>query len=152
MGPLKWFCWLILFALIFPMAAMGSDFVDNGNRTVTDRETGLMWQQDENCCSAHWLALSGCENLTLAGHTDWRLPNIKELESIVADDRDHPAINKTFFPMTLTTQYNLFSFWSSTANASNTHYFWKVHFATGALTNTSADEEGNAYRCVRGGE
>jgi len=74
-----------------------NDFVDNHNGTVTDRATGLMWQQSDDGRTKYWAdALSYCENLSLAGHTDWRLPNIKELQSI-ADYRYIPAIDKKFF-------------------------------------------------------
>ncbi|MDQ1333920.1 MAG: hypothetical protein QG552_870, partial [Thermodesulfobacteriota bacterium] len=65
-------------------------FVDKGNGTVTDTSTGLMWQQDTarddqgNYDTMTWEeALAYCEGRTLGGHTDWRLPTIKELRSLV---------------------------------------------------------------------
>jgi len=85
-------------------------FVDNGDGTVTDRSTGLMWQQATAPGKYTWeQALSYCENLTLAGHSDWRLPLINELESIVDLTRYNPAINTTYFPNTV-----VFFYWSST--------------------------------------
>jgi len=61
-----------------------NDFHDNGDRTVTDRATGLVWQQADSGKGMNWQeALAYAEGLTLAGHDDWRLPSVKELQSIV---------------------------------------------------------------------
>lgn len=73
-----------------------NSFVDNGDGTITDRATGLTWQQADAGRAMSWLdALTYAEGLTLAGHDDWRLPNAKELQSIVdytrAPDADDPA-------------------------------------------------------------
>jgi hypothetical protein len=57
-------------------------------------------------------ALSYCENSSFGGYTDWRLPTIKELQTLVAFNRYEPAINTTYFPDTLT----LYPYWSSTYN------------------------------------
>lgn len=61
-----------------------NDFIDNGDGTVTDKATGLMWQKADDGTARDWEnALSYAENLTLANYSDWRLPNAKELQSIV---------------------------------------------------------------------
>lgn len=61
-----------------------NDFQDNGDGTVTDRATGLIWQQADNGRAMTWqAALAYAEGLVLAGHDDWRLPNAKELQSLV---------------------------------------------------------------------
>jgi len=61
-----------------------NQFVDNGDGTVSDLATGLMWQQADDGVARDWEeSLAYCENLEIAGYTDWRLPNAKELESIV---------------------------------------------------------------------
>jgi PKD repeat protein len=61
-----------------------NQLVDNGDGTVTDLATGLMWQQEDSAVGLDWqAALAYAENLDLAGHTDWRLPDAKELQSIV---------------------------------------------------------------------
>jgi hypothetical protein len=59
-------------------------FVNNGNGTITDSATGLMWQQSDSRKAMNWEeALKHAESLELGGHDDWRLPNAKELQSIV---------------------------------------------------------------------
>lgn len=79
-----------------------NNFTDNGNGTITDNATGLMWQQADDGTTRDWgNSLSYAENLSLAGHTDWRLPNAKELHSIVdytraPDVTNSPAIDPLF--------------------------------------------------------
>ena len=80
-----------------------NDFVDNSDGTITDLATGLMWQQADDGTSRDWEeALAYAENLELVGHTDWRLPSIKELQGIVdytraPDITNSPAINPLFY-------------------------------------------------------
>jgi hypothetical protein len=70
-----------------------NDFVDNNDGTITDLATGLMWQQADAGNGYTWEeALAYAENLELAGYDDWRLPNAKELQSIV-DYSLAPATN-----------------------------------------------------------
>jgi hypothetical protein len=81
-------------------------FRDNGDGTVTDAATGLTWQQGDSGEAMDWpAALRYAEALELAGRSDWRLPDVKELQSIVdytrapdADDprRRGPAIDPVF--------------------------------------------------------
>jgi hypothetical protein len=62
----------------------GQDAHYNGNGTITDNVTGLMWQQADDGITRDWEnSLSYCEGLSLGGHIDWHLPNAKELHSIV---------------------------------------------------------------------
>ncbi len=60
-------------------------FYDNGDGTITDNLTGLVWQQDGDASGPRtWeQALSYCSGLDLAGHDDWRLPNRKEMLSLI---------------------------------------------------------------------
>lgn len=73
-----------------------NDFVDNGDGTISDLATGLMWQKTDDGRGRNWEeALAYAENNQLAGYHDWRLPCQKELHSIV--DYDYiPAINPIF--------------------------------------------------------
>ncbi len=117
----------------------------NGDGTVTDSSTGLMWQQD-TAPETYWEeALSYSESLTLAGYDDWRLPNQRELQSIVDYGTNNPAIDTEIFP------YTNSSLWSSSTTAGYSSYAWYVYFPSGYvhLHNKTL----NRYvRCVRGGQ
>ena len=61
-----------------------NDFIDNGDGTIADQSTGLIWQKNDNGEGILWEdALEYSENLELAEYSDWRLPNAKELQSII---------------------------------------------------------------------
>jgi hypothetical protein len=122
------------------------DLVDNGNGTVTDNTTGLMWQQGEPGSMAWQAALNYCENLELplgSGQHDWRLPNIKELESITDDTKYNPAIDTAFFPNAYA-----FHYWSST---NRYPYALPVSFGVGYVADCMKDTT-MYVRCVRGGQ
>jgi len=90
-------------------------YIDHGDGTVTDTETGLMWQQDTVLGSTWQAALSYCENLWLAGYGDWRLPNRNELQSLVDYSREYPSINTAYFPYVSYVIWKTSdNFWSST--------------------------------------
>lgn len=80
-----------------------NNFVDNGNGTVTDNATGLMWQSEDDGIRKNWQdALIYAKKANLAGYDDWRLPNVKELQSIVKYDGnvgEFPAIDTRFFTL-----------------------------------------------------
>ncbi|MCP3855396.1 MAG: DUF1566 domain-containing protein [Actinomycetia bacterium] len=58
-------------------------YTDNGDSTVTDNVTGLIWQQDPGEKMTYAQAASGADSFELAGYDDWRLPSIKELYSLI---------------------------------------------------------------------
>ncbi len=99
-------------------------YIDNGDGTVTDPWTGLMWQQ---ATAPHRLnlddAVAYCKNLTLAGYTDWRLPNRDDFNSL-RDTSYTPTIHPDYFPDT-----RLSGYWSSTATAGSASSFWVVNFS-----------------------
>ncbi len=115
---------------------------DNADFTVTDLATGLMWQQcslgqeaTAECTGSattyNWQgALQAADALNaqggLAGHADWRLPNVKELRSLVDESCIEPAINETRFPNTPPAQY-----WTSTPYAYCVNCSWLVSFERG---------------------
>jgi len=135
--------------------ALTQNFVDNGNGTVTDNNTGLMWQQGEPGAKTWDSALSYCENLILpsSGYSDWRLPNITELESItddtVFDPVNHPiAIDTNAFPNANASNY----YWSSTTSAVYPSGAWLVYFHYGGNYGYGSKDSDMYVRCVRGGE
>ncbi len=69
-------------------------FTDNGDSTISDIATGLMWVQMDSKTTMNWEnALNYAENLEYAGYTDWRLPDVKELQSIVDYTRSPGTTN-----------------------------------------------------------
>lgn len=120
--------------LSFVLCCRGSEaygqnvFIDNGDGTITDTATGLVWQQDDSIDGMIWEdALAYAETLELAGHDDWRLPNAKELQSIVdytrsPDTSSSPALSPLFNSTSITNEGGAAdwpSYWSST-----THTNW----------------------------
>lgn len=121
-----------------------SRYTVNNDGTVTDNETDLVWMQCSegqvwepnggvgNCTGAAtphtWDgALVLANDKAFAGYSDWRLPDIKELASLVAEDRYDPAINTTIFPATPP-----FLFWSGSPYAAYSNLSWVVYFNHGA--------------------
>ena len=66
-------------------------YVDNGDGTVSDLVTGLMWQQDPGAKMTYEAARNGAAGFNLAGHSDWRLPSIKEFYSLIQFSGIDPA-------------------------------------------------------------
>jgi len=137
---------------VYNSSATQPSYTDNGDGTITDNRTGLMWVKDGNsagCNNGSYLiwadALTFCENLSYVGYTDWRLPNRNELQSIVDYGKKNPSINTTYFPNTKSNFY-----WTSTTYAGNTSYTWVVIFSYGSVA--SDYKTVNYYVCpVRGG-
>ena len=125
-------------------------YTDNGDGTVTDNNTGLMWQREDDNVSRTWNnAVAYCENLDLASYVDWRLPSKKELVGIVDYGRHNPAIDLTIFSNT-----NPFDYWSSIIFAAG-HVAFYVRFYDGfvGVYYTDGLRQENAYaRCVRSGQ
>ncbi|MFC1857640.1 DUF1566 domain-containing protein, partial [Thermodesulfobacteriota bacterium] len=121
------------------------DLLPNGDGTVTDPNTGLMWQQEDDGQQRSWeSALSYCENLPLANYTDWRLPTAKELSSIVDVSKYGPAIDQVF-SNTESSYY-----WSSTTSAGSPYAARLVSFYNGDLDYISNKSSGSDYvRAVR---
>ena len=134
-------------------------YQDHGNGTVTDTRTGLMWQQcsegqswSPGTCSGSasgftWSqALARAEAATFAGHADWRVPNVKELSSLVEECRINPAINHALFPNTPSSY-----FWSASPNADTSSFAWGVYFLHGYAYYNPRSNDGHV-RLVRGGQ
>ena len=121
--------------------------VINGDGTVTDTVTGLMWQQATDGLMSWEAAISYSEALSLAGYDDWRLPNRRELRSLIDHSRYNPAIDIAVFPGTLS-----FYYWSSTIAAYNTDYAWSVYSRLGSDINGHKSNNSYYARAVRGGQ
>lgn len=87
------------------------EFMDNGDGTVTDQVTNLMWKQETDGNKRDWEgSIQYCEDLVFADYDDWKLPSNKELSSTVDLGRQKPAIDIRFFP---DTDYKAY-YWSRT--------------------------------------
>ncbi len=116
---------------------------------VVDSTTGLHWQDntDVGGVSRDWQGAIGyCEALSLGGFSDWRLPNINELSSIVDYTKSNPALDSSFQNITPANFY-----WSSTTNASTHSYAWSVYFDSG-YQHYGAKIINRPFRCVRLGQ
>jgi hypothetical protein len=126
--------------------ASAPSLTDNGDGTVTDNRTGLTWQQGEPGTMTWGSALSYCEELSLGDKSDWRLPNIKELESITDNTRYNPTIDTTFFPNVMSSNY-----WSSTTDADGPSKAWYIPFYHGYVYDYESFKSNSYYvRCKRG--
>jgi hypothetical protein len=122
-------------------------YTDNGNGTITDNVTGLTWQKEDDNIERAWdNANTYCDDLTLGGYSDWRLPSDMELMSIVNYGIYNPAINTTYFPDTNSSFYWLSD---TIASDSSTHAL-HMDFTHGFIINYVSKSNRYHVRCVRG--
>ena len=128
-------------------SGLPSRYFDNGDGTVRDNQTGLIWMQSEAASAVAWeeaLQLASASNF--AGFNDWRVPNIKELRSIQSDTRIRPVIDVDAFPNTANAL-----FWSSTTQIGQQGVTaWTLDFGTGVVSYNNKAEKQH-LRLVRGG-
>ncbi len=106
----------------------------------------LQWQDnsDVKIVKLSWEdAKAHCGVLDLAGHSDWRLPNIKELQSIVDINRYEPAIKSTFKNVVSS------KYWSASQTVAYAKDAWTVHFKNGDISHPSKSDDWYFVRCVR---
>jgi len=142
-------------------------YTDNGNGTITDNNTGLVWEKltyDGGIHDAYetykWVdafaKIAALNASTFAGHADWRLPNVKELLSIANYQFTSPAISPTFdrdcdfgcdgIACSCATSNNT---WTSTSSVSLPSSAWSVWFSTG-FSGVGGKQALYAVRAVRG--
>ena len=117
------------------------NFTVNNNGTATDNSTGIMWyrcsvgqtwdSQTSSCLGGNeqvdWQqALKLANDATEAGFTDWQLPSVKELSTLVERRCVDAAINSTIFPNTVAENY-----WTNTSGVGSTSQAWAVAFYSG---------------------
>jgi hypothetical protein len=161
---------LLTFIILIPSAAAqtckktilvsnpDASYSIHNDGTVTHQVTELMWMRcslgmdwNGKTCSGEAATLSWGGALqrasrhAFAGYSDWRLPNKNELETILEESCNMPAINERVFPAT-PTEY----FWSSSPSAGLSIAAWSINFGYGAA-NASVKDGLLSVRLVRGG-
>ena len=164
---------------VVPCAGTGQDgdlqaggklgYTDNGDGTITDNNTGLMWEKKSADGSIHdkdsthtWanafaVHIAGLNAANFAGHNYWRLPNVNELQSLVNYENLFPSVSSAFNKdcaascTVLTCSCTASPFhWSSSTNAGVPSDAWIVNFGIGGV-NASGKSFTGHVRAVRGG-
>jgi hypothetical protein len=153
------------------LKGLAVSFTDNGDGTITDNRTGLMWEKLSDDGSIHdkdttytWATAFSTKIATLngggfAGYTDWRLPNVNELQSLANYGTLNPAVHAAFdngcvaaCTVTTCSCTQSSSYWSSTSRQFNATGAWLVSFNEGVVNVVSFNKPNPSYvRGVRGG-
>ncbi len=133
-------------------------FTDNGNGTVTDKLTGLIWMKDAGALGAkNWAGALSAANVLKSGDFDltdgsqagdWRLPNGRELFSLVDDGRYNPSLPAVNPFTNVQPSY----YWSSSTNAKYTDRASYVYFFDGSMNIKDKSSYNYYVWCVRGGQ
>jgi hypothetical protein len=155
----------------------GLRYRDNGDGTITDMNTGLIWEKKSGEQGLHyhddhfvwrpgpgsifeWVALLNAENggTGFAGHTDWRLPNLRELQSILNYENSNPSVAAEFntactpgCSVTACSCTEPSALWTSTSFTADPTLAWLVDFNSGFVANDTKTVGWHA-RAVRGPE
>ena len=137
----------------------GARFVDNADGTLTDLVTGLMWKRcpegltGDGCAEGAvsnkvWgVAMKTARDSTFAGYDDWRLPNLKEIQTLVDVSKNNPAQDTTVFP----NPTNVLNYWTSslTKKPDPLTQSWKINFQRGIPATGVRTGSTNAQWLVR---
>lgn len=132
-----------------PAGRVAADSPDEGDYYVTantaiDHATGLEWMREDDNTQMQWaVAVGYCGTLTHGGHSDWRLPTVNELMSIVDYAAFNLLIDASVFPNTNP------EYWSASSTAENSSLAWRVLFNNGDV-DAVPKTYGYYVRCVRG--
>ena len=104
-------------------------FTDNGDDTVTDNNTKLIWSKNANLCGwKRWQeAIDYCSASNHAGHRDWRLPSLSELKSLIDTSQWNPVLPPGNPFMNVQSGY----YWSSTSHERYPSLAWSVSMESG---------------------
>ena len=132
----------------------GARFADNGDGTVTDDLTDLTWVKSplalSNNTACTWSnALVFCNRLSYAGRTDWRLPNVRELSTVLDYSQTFPALPKGHPFVQVIPPQNYY--WTSTTYAAKTNQAWVIDLIWGAAEYTMRKDDTACVWPVRDG-
>ncbi len=126
-----------------PESPPASWFTDNGDGTVSDSQSNLMWQKEDSSGANTWPdAIAYCQGLVLAGHTDWRIPSRFELETLMDFSTEKPSL-----PVVLGGQKTEHH-WTAAALTGGVSYAWFVDFYDGKI-DYSYKTDNKRVICVR---
>jgi hypothetical protein len=103
-------------------------FTIKNDDVAVDNITNLMWSRKTLGKMTWQGAVDYCKNLKLGGYSDWRLPTLEELKTLIKKGSPSPAINTKVFPDTESSYY-----WSSITDDHRADYAWCVSFLGGRL-------------------
>lgn len=128
--------------------SVAAHFTDNDNETVSDNLTGFVWQQYCLEDSLTWeQALRAADTLTVGGYSDWRLPNMRELQSLNSEKRTAPSVELLYYPCVGAKD----KLWSSTTLlAQDNNTAWMLQADVGIVTYLPKTSKLKVL-CVRGG-
>jgi hypothetical protein len=114
---------------------------------VSDLKTGLVWQRNVPANEMnHAPASQYCADLSLGGSSDYRLPHVKELLTLVDETRSSPAMDSTAFANAPSAKY-----WTASAFPNSPTVMYAVDFSTGVISGGNFTMGTARVRCVRGG-
>ncbi|MBU2513986.1 DUF1566 domain-containing protein [bacterium] len=132
---------------------IAKSFTDNGDETITDNNTGLIWElktSDNKNDQYNWQgAYDYCDTSELAGNNDWRLPNPVELSLILDMSKNRPPIDLSVFPNAINTLMWTSQEYDINGDDSNANA-WYIPFHTGPVFSTGKSQGSVGVRCVRG--
>lgn len=140
-------CAVVLFFLGGgPSDAAYGPHVDNGDGTISDIGTGLVWQQGDSGIQVSWEdACQFCDTLEIAGFDDWRLPRVDELRTLVNYQLVNPSVADPF-------ETHAYFYWSVNTGAfGDPLQAWIVSFFSGSIEVQGINKGSYYTRCVRGG-
>jgi hypothetical protein len=136
-----------------PAVAPPDQYTEVASGEILDNYTGLIWESLDSEAVDHAGAVAYCESLVLGG-SEWRLPSIRELATLVDEAEVAPSINETHFPDTKYGSRSNNWYWASDADAQSSAH-WALNFDDGFTgTNKGASGSWNYFtsgfaRCVR---
>ena len=128
------------------------DLTDNGDGTVTDNLTGLLWEQkteeNEPNILSYDDATAYCENLSLGNSDNWRVPTRKEYSTLLNLGRLSPSLDLTYFPYYTSTPTTV-HYWTASDYHDDPTKVWLMQLSWGIIE-VASKEAMNKIRCVSG--
>jgi len=138
----------IIMIIITGSLLLQAQFYRNNNTNIVrDTKTFLQWQDNGTPFKKWNDAIDYCKDLSLGGYTDWRLPNINELFTLVDYTKFNPSMSNVF------AYFDTGYYWSSTTSVHTNSRAWMIGFSSGEVKDYyDYKNDYNYVRCVRAGQ